>query len=181
MQSLVWESPISPFSQRPIQRKAVWLTDCKCKYKYSELVFDPHPLPPWFTKMQEKVFEVAGVKGMGLNSCNANYYPDGHHHLDWHSDNEPLFGSQDKGRDVPILSLSIGAGRMFLVKHLASGKVVPVQLHSGDLLFMGGALQSTHKHKVPKSQVPGPRLNFTWRRIVHHTDECIQCGLCVDT
>jgi alkylated DNA repair dioxygenase AlkB len=115
------------------------------------------------------VFKIAGVNHIGFNCCNANYYPDGSHSLDWHSDNEPLFGDVSKD-EVPILSFSVGASRTFRLQHIQSSKINSIDLGNGDLLFMGGYMQYTHNHNVPpESYVSEPRINFTWRRIVNHS------------
>jgi alkylated DNA repair dioxygenase AlkB len=89
--------------------------------------------------------------------------------LDWHSDDEPLFGDSSTA-NVPILSFSIGATRTFLVRHNQSSSISKVELNNGDFCFMGGRMQFTHKHKVPTERhVSEARFNFTWRRIIRHT------------
>jgi alkylated DNA repair dioxygenase AlkB len=64
------------------------------------------------------------------------------------------------------LSLSVGQSRQFLVRNNLTRKVTPIMLHNGDLLYMGGYVQSTHQHMLPPAAGSGPRLNFTWRRIL---------------
>jgi alkylated DNA repair dioxygenase AlkB len=160
---------VSPLSHKPIRRKAVWLSGCKCEYGYSGLTFKPSKYPDWFIEFQTQVFTIAGVDHIGLNCCNVNYYPDGRHNLDWHSDDEWLFGDVSSD-EVPILSLSIGASRTFLLQHTQSSILNSTELCNGDLLFMGGFMQYTHKHKIPAdNSVCEPRINFTWRRIVNHS------------
>ena len=164
-----WQSPLSVYSRQPIRRKSVWIADCKCKYCYAGLSFEPVKPPEWFAAFQTKVFKAVGVESLGLNCCNVNYYADGSHLLDWHADDEPLFGDSSTV-DVPILSFSVGATRTFLVKHNASSSTCNIVLENGDFCFMGGRMQWTHKHKIPSDRhVSEPRINFTWRRIISHT------------
>ena len=63
-----------------------------------------------------------------------------------HSDNESqtLPGS-------PIVSISLGATRTFRIREAASGHIVEdVPVRNAAVLIMGGAMQRTHQHEVPK-------------------------------
>ena len=162
--TLPWDKPKTR-SGRPIKRSVCWLTDPNYSfpYSYANLKFKPNDFPSWFLKFQKLVFDAAGVHDCEFNSCNVNYYYDGSEYVDWHADDEPLFG--DSNTKVPILSLSIGQSRQFLVRNNLTRKITPIDLNNGDLLFMGGYLQSTHKHMLALAAgACEPRLNFTWRR-----------------
>ena len=161
--TLPWDKPKSR-SGRPIKRSVCWLTDPNFSfpYSYANLKFLPVDFPAWFVKFQKRVFETAGVEHLHLNSCNVNYYHDGSEYVDWHADDEPLFG--DSSVEIPILSLSVGQSRQFLVRNNVTRIVTPIMLHNGDLLYMGGYVQFTHQHMLPLAAGCGPRLNFTWRR-----------------
>ena len=163
--SLPWHKPFSK-NGRQIKRSVCWLTDptVSLPYKYSGLTFYPQDFPSWFVEFQKSVFAVAQVEDIGFNSCNVNYYHDGSEYVDWHADDEAIFGNAQS--IVPILSLSIGQSRDFLIKSNETDLITTLCLGDGDLLFMGGLLQATHKHQVPKSSCRGGRLNFTWRRIL---------------
>jgi len=76
----------------------------------------------------------------------------------------------------PIFSLSWGGPRRFVVQpkkkysqNLERYTSADITLHSGDLLIMGGTLQQTHTHEVPKWRktkdpfVPARRINWTVR------------------
>jgi alkylated DNA repair dioxygenase AlkB len=52
--------------------------------------------------------EKTGVS-LSFNVCLGNYYEDGQHRIGWHTDREEI------GRTTPIISLSLGAERRFLV------------------------------------------------------------------
>ena len=163
--TLPWDKPKSR-SGRPIKRSVCWLTDpaFSFPYSYANLKFKPNDFPAWFVIFQKLVFDAAGVNNLEFNSCNVNYYHDGSEYVDWHADDEPLFGNSYS--KIPILSLSVGQSRQFLVRNNLTRKVTPIMLHNGDLLYMGGYVQSTHQHMLPPAAGSGPRLNFTWRRIL---------------
>ena len=95
-----------------------------------------------------------------------NMYENGAENVDWHADNESLFALPHVN-DVPILSLSIGAKRTFLVKCNTSKRVFKFVLDSGDLGFMGGDLQQSHVHKIPFDCSKDVRINITWRKLVN--------------
>ncbi|HEY5799559.1 MAG TPA: alpha-ketoglutarate-dependent dioxygenase AlkB, partial [Burkholderiaceae bacterium] len=80
-----------------------------------------------------------------------------------HSDDEP-----ELGRNPVITSLSLGAPRVFTLKHKLDARVSPVKLELGDgsLLIMAGATQHYWKHGIAKTARPvGPRINLTFRTI----------------
>ena len=63
-----------------------------------------------------------------------------------HSDNE----RQIKPKS-PIISVSFGATRTFRVRCSTTGKIVQdIPLRNDTVLIMGGAMQRTHQHEVPK-------------------------------
>ena len=165
-----WSSPVTR-SGRPTRRKAVWLTDCACKYNYSGLSFSPGIAPKWFARFQAQILSLSGL-GISFNCCNVNYYPDGNAGLDWHADDEALFGPVSG--PVPILSFSVGATRVFEIKNNSSGEVISLPLRSGDLLYMGSNFQQDFKHRVTFDDSSSPRVNFTWRVIKKHQHH--QCG-----
>ena len=163
-----WTRPVSPISCEPIKRGVAWFAECGCNYEYSGLSFEPQTQPVWFSKFQQQVFKAAGLEHIGFNCCNLNLYNGKEEHVDWHSDNEKLF--QDSS-GVPILSLSLGATRLFQFRNKLTRRVSDVTLGSGDLVFMGGDIQKTHVHRLPPAQRHIDkilRLNLTWRRLSMH-------------
>ena len=102
------------------------------------------------------------------NSCLQNWYmPE--HRIGLHSDDEK---SHVPG--LAIYSLSWGGERRFLFRARDDSpsepleKVHELRLRDGDLLVMGGAIQATHKHEVPKLRKTmdpptSPRINWTIR------------------
>ena len=76
-----------------------------------------------------------------------------------HADNEPGMG------DV-IGSLSLGATRVFRIRHNATKETRTFPLAHGTLVIMAGTMQRFWKHEVPKTKESvGERINLTFRRI----------------
>ena len=60
--------------------------------------------------------------------------------------------------------ISCGAPRRFLLSPLAGGGSTSFDFGQGDLLVMGGTIQRTWRHGVPKTNRPvGPRLSIMFR------------------
>jgi len=115
--------------------------------------------------------EVAGLRdaleaetGTAFNCALLNLYRDGRDSMGWHSDDEP-----ELGRAPVIASVSLGAGRRFVVrernreKRQSRFELLPAH---GSLIVMRGDMQHYWQHQVPRTARPvGPRINLTFRRI----------------
>lgn len=156
-----------------LPRSAAWITrgGCSCVYEYGGLQFSPMSMEPWFNDITERVCRTCGLNARP-DACNANYYDDGNQSVGWHSDDEPLFGATR--RDVLIVSLSLGAGRQFQLHPKDSPEsITKLVLENGDLCTMEGLCQKHYRHRVTRDKsVQGPRINLTWRWILHHDAEC---------
>jgi alkylated DNA repair dioxygenase AlkB len=105
------------------------------------------------------------------NCSLVNWY-DPTHSIGLHADDEKEMNS-----DVPILSLSWGGPRRFLLRPKPNtvgalptnnnNKLVEILLNDGDLLLMGGKCQEEFKHEVPrvrkKDGLVGDRISWTIR------------------
>ena len=97
------------------------------------------------------------------NGCLTNWYlPE--HHLAAHADDEKQLKP-----DSPIFSLSWGGPRRFIVKPKKGqekfSKTIEIFIEDGDLIIMGGLLQQTHTHEVPrwrKTKDPTTRRRINW-------------------
>lgn len=71
----------------------------------------------------------------------------------------------DAAGDPNVAILSLGAPRRFVVTPVDAGAArgTRVTVHSGDLVVMGGRIQRTHRHGVPKLAAAGPRLAVMFR------------------
>jgi len=111
------------------------------------------------------------------NGCLKNWYlPE--HTLSAHSDNE-----RQMRPNSPIFSLSWGGPRRFCIMPKTNKKTSPeasskesvnkleIMIHDGDLIVMGGSMQQTHVHEIPKwRKTKDPptsrRINWTVREFL---------------
>jgi len=131
----------------------------------------------WFVELTDTICRTIGLTERP-NSCNANYYDDGAQSVGWHSDDEPLFDALK--RDVLILSLSLGATRIFELaskdKPLEITKL-PLEeiqcLQPAEDEHRRSLCQKHYRHRVPRQRAPtGPRINLTWRWLLRHERHC---------
>jgi len=118
----------------------------------------------WTTTLLELKRLVEPISGITFNSVLLNYYRDGKDSVAWHSDKETVMGSH------PIIaSLSFGAVRSFDIRNKTHHQEkYTVRLEHGSLLIMKGDLQARWEHRIAKTaQHIGPRVNLTFRRIIH--------------
>lgn len=131
-------------------------------YRYSGRDRVPAPLTPTLLELLDLLEERLGERFDGVLG---NLYRDGADSMGWHADDEPCFGPEPT-----IASLNFGAARRFLLRPRrgeAGGLEREFSLGAGSLLVMGGCMQRTHRHAVPKTRRPvGWRLNLTFRRFV---------------
>jgi alkylated DNA repair dioxygenase AlkB len=142
-------------------RLTAWYGDPGCVYAYSGIRLEPLP---WSAALHDVKARSAAVTGETFNSVLMNYYRDHRDSMGFHSDDEPELGP----RPV-IASLSLGAERVFVMKHKTRKDLKPVRLTlaCGSLLLMKGETQCHWRHGIPKEARPcGPRVNLTFRRIL---------------
>ena len=159
----------TPWEQRTIRlwgkeylqpRLIAWYGDPDCDYSYSGTNLSP---TPWTGLIRELKEVAEAVAGEPFNSALLNLYRDHRDSMGLHSDDEP-----ELGPSPTIASLSLGAERVFVLKHREKRiQPVRIRLASGSLLLMKGETQRFWKHGIHKQTKPcGPRLNITFRRIV---------------
>jgi alkylated DNA repair dioxygenase AlkB len=125
-------------------------------YGYSGQQLKEEKFPTYLNELR---LEIENQTGYAYNALLVNYYRDGHDSNGWHADNEKVLG-----QNPSIASLSLGAERLFELKHMATGTKKKLLLANGSLLHMHGALQHHYKHQLPKSKdVLTTRLNLTFR------------------
>ncbi|HKJ49240.1 MAG TPA: alpha-ketoglutarate-dependent dioxygenase AlkB [Christiangramia sp.] len=128
-------------------------------YTYSGLEMIPEP----FTKeLQEIKDQCEKLTLSSFNVCLANLYRDGKDSMGWHSDDE-----KELGKEPIIASVSLGAERIFHLKHKKDKTARhKIRLQHGSLLVMRGTTQEFWKHQLPKTkQTLNPRVNLTFRKI----------------
>jgi alkylated DNA repair dioxygenase AlkB len=143
-------------------RLIAWYGDQGSGYSYSGITLTPLP---WAEPVLQIRACVESVCRTGFNSVLLNYYRDERDSMGMHSDDEPELGSKPV-----IASVSLGAERVFILKHKRRTDIRPVRLPlaNGSLLLMKGSTQQNWKHGIDKATRPcGPRVNLTFRTIVN--------------
>jgi alkylated DNA repair dioxygenase AlkB len=151
-------------------RLSCWMGDPGAAYRYSGVLFAPHPWPAPLVALRGAVEAAVGAR---FDSVLANRYRSGADAMGWHSDDEPELGAQPV-----IASLSLGATRRFVLKARAprgagaharaadDGERVALDLPHGSLLLMRGDTQRNYRHALPRTAKPvGERINLTFRRV----------------
>lgn len=143
---------------KPFPRMVMWYADSGVQYSYSGVTHEPVEWPFYLTRVKDRVETVTGVK---FNGLLLNYYRDGGDSVGFHSDNE-----QELGYDPVVASVSFGAERLFVIKHIHTEEVQHHKLKHGSLLVMGGTMQRFWVHSIPKTEGEiGGRINLTFRLI----------------
>jgi len=131
-------------------------------YRYSGRTLPPRRRPASLARVWALAEKFAGVS---FNHVLMNRYRDGQDCMGWHSDDEA-----ELGKNPPILSLSLGATRRFLLKpkaDLAEAPRFEWSMSHGAMLFMAGSTQHHYRHSVPRQRgVVTERLNLTFRRVL---------------
>lgn len=167
LRELVEETPwrsesVTIYGKKFIQPRLIaWYGDPEEKYSYSGVALEPLA---WTSTLLEIRKVVQDLSGETFNSVLLNYYRDHRDSMGYHSDDE-----RELGPTPTIASLSLGASRIFTLKHKTRRELKPVRLEltSGCLLVMKGGTQKFWKHGIDKQTSPcGHRVNLTFRRII---------------
>lgn len=141
-----------------VPRLMCWYGDADAAYRYSGVNHIPLP---WTDRLLELKQAIEDSCGWRFNSALGNLYRNGMDSMGWHADKE-----RELGENPRIASLSLGAERLFRLRH-RQGDTLDLALADGSLLLMGGSLQHHWRHCLPKTRRPcAPRINLTFRHIV---------------
>ena len=142
--------------QIPIPRLQNWFGDPTTSYTYSRIRLQAVAFPQWMETLR---IDVETETGKPFNRALVNYYRNGKDSVDWHADDEASLGFEPL-----IASVSVGAERIFQLRHNLSQQRVKINLPHGSLLLMGAGVQEHWQHSVAKvKQLEDPRVNFTFR------------------
>jgi alkylated DNA repair dioxygenase AlkB len=143
----------------PFPRLTAWYADEGLTYSYSGVT---HTGIPWTKELEVVRYRVSQNSGIQFNSLLLNWYRDGKDSIGFHTDAEP-----ELGKNPVIASVSLGATRQFIMKHIESKEQIIYDLPHGSLLIMGGTSQHHWLHGVPKAKEEvGGRINLTFRKII---------------
>jgi alkylated DNA repair dioxygenase AlkB len=152
-----WKQECSPGRKFP--RLTAWYADPGMSYTYSGVT---HQAVPWTLELLAVKQRVEATSETTFNSLLLNLYRNGRDSIGFHADDEP-----ELGVNPVIASVSLGAERKFVLKHVESGEKLEFWLPHGSLLVMGGTSQHHWRHGVPKTKKPvGERINLTFRRLL---------------
>jgi hypothetical protein len=103
----------------------------------------------------QRALEQHHERSFGAMWCNL--YRDGSDGVAWH-------GDRDGSRPVDeVAIISLGGSRTFRIRPKGGGPGRSVELHSGDLLVMGGSMQTHFEHSIPKRAASHARISVTLR------------------
>jgi alkylated DNA repair dioxygenase AlkB len=102
----------------------------------------------------------AKQSGLELNGAVVNWYDGGAQYIGMHSDK-----TSELAPSSPIYSFTFGETRDFRISaKQGCEKSITLPLANGQMVVMGGDMQRTHKHGVPKrKRSKGRRINVTLR------------------
>ena len=140
----------------PIPRLQQWFGNPETSYTYSNIRLQAVAFPCWIDQLREQIEIQSGER---FNRALVNYYRDGSDSVDWHADDEKALGP------APVIaSVSLGAERVFQLRHNLSREKLSISLPHGSLLLMGAGIQQHWQHRLAKvGDLQEPRVNFTFR------------------
>jgi alkylated DNA repair dioxygenase AlkB len=140
-------------------RLTAWYGENDKKYSFSGITLDP---VPWTKSILAIKNSIESKFGKTFNSVLLNLYNSGSDSISWHTDAE-----EELGKNPVIASVSLGANRMFQLRHRETQERIDLELQNGSLLIMQGEFQHYWKHQVPKTKrAVGKRINLTFRNII---------------
>lgn len=153
-----WNQETTRFGNK-FPRLTMWYADPGLTYSYSGVKHESAEWPFYLTELRKRVEKITNKH---FNSLLLNYYRNGSDSIGFHSDNE-----KELGINPMVPSISLGAERLFVIKHVKTKEVQHHKLTHGSLLVMGGTMQSFWHHGVPKTEAEiGGRINLTFRNIL---------------
>jgi alkylated DNA repair dioxygenase AlkB len=135
-----------------VPRRVAWYGDPGVRYRYSGL---DHSAVGWPRCLATLVDSIRADFAPGTNFVLLNCYRHGADSMGWHTDDEP-------GIAGPVVSVSLGARRRFLLRADGDRSTISLNLADGSLLVHPGSCP----HAIPKTRRPvGERINLSFRSI----------------
>ena len=129
------------------------------EYRFSGSVFKAEPNEPELVTAVLDAIKKLGGLTMGTTGVLINKYRNGEDNIGAHSDDESGLIS-----GAPIFIAAFGCPRELVFRSRSDAKTVKVLSGNGSLTIMGGRLQETHTHAIPKrKRITAERLSLTIR------------------
>lgn len=142
-----------------LPRLQTWHADPGILYSHSNNLLYTRPWTPLLSSLRRDVSEALHQP---FNAVLVNRYRHGDDYVGWHADDDI-----EMGENPLIASLSLGAERLFSLRHKISGDSYQLPLPSGALLVMRPPFQQYWEHAVlPAPGFTEGRINLTFRRVL---------------
>lgn len=154
-----WQQRQVRFSSQtvPLPRLTAWYGETD--YFYSGIVNVATPMPKNIEALRAKIEEASESL---FNSCLLNLYRTKDDSVSYHKDNEKGMGS-----NPTVASVSLGAERIFRLKHADTHATIDLGLEHGSLLLMANNSQTNYWHSLIKHKTPvEERINLTFRKMI---------------
>jgi len=113
-----------------------------------------HDLPVELADLTDRFGEHYGQR---FTTVGCNLYRDGNDSVAWHADRV-----RRPGNSI-VAIIGVGARRPFLLRPITGGPSRRWLVGDGDLIVLGGTIQTDWQHAVPKMRHSGPRLSIMIR------------------
>jgi alkylated DNA repair dioxygenase AlkB len=167
--------PVLPVEEQPVKNK--YYVRGKNKGKLKPAPRKKHPKQKFPEALLTVATRLEPIAGLPLNKALINKYRKakyftqkgewtqgaGKDNMPPHRDSECIFG---KGK--PIVSVSLGQSRRFLIQHIATELALEFHLGHGDLLLMTPTLNEHCVHWIPNQvnlEMMSDRWNVTFRSV----------------
>jgi len=135
-------------------------------YSYASLVRPAIPMPSWLNKTVRELEKRMGVVPGYFDTALINKYTDKNTKLGMHTDAEENLVGKDKRVNPTVLTLSIGAERVFVLQGIKNYKdnKAKITTKHGNVLVMGKDSQFNYLHGIEASTgEDGTRYSITLR------------------
>lgn len=150
------ETPIIFGKPRTVKRKTCAFGDKGTSYGYSGMRKIPRA---WPLAVEAVRARLAKDTNTNFNFALANLYPDGEAGIGAHSDDEP-----DLMEGCPIVGVSLGATRDFVLTTKEGKRVASIPLEHGSAVIMWMDTQKHYKHALPpRKRSKNLRVSLTFR------------------
>ncbi|KZN46829.1 alpha-ketoglutarate-dependent dioxygenase AlkB family protein [Pseudoalteromonas luteoviolacea] len=157
---LPWQQPeIRVYGKmHKIPRLQCFVADQSVNYGYSGKQLDNCGWLPVLSAIRTRLQR---QYGQSFNALLLNWYRNGQDTMGWHSDDE-----QELGHEPMIVSVSLGASRLFKIRNKVTRETNSILLETGSFLVMSGRSQNDFEHSLPKqAKVSQGRINLTFRTV----------------